>query len=143
MTQPIQAALAAIAVVVGNVSGIRQTSQPPNETQNVDPYAVVYLMNGNINMGAVGTKKGLLNIAVDVLIPKVDLARDLAALNALIDPVSLALASEVANTGQRFTNTISTFGMIQINYLPNVDYAGVPSRGYQFVMQDVKILTNL
>jgi hypothetical protein len=80
---------------------------------------------------------------VDVLAPQNDLARDLAILTPLVDLVSLALVGQVSGSGQRFGNTISTFDTLRVDYLPNVDYAGVPMRGYSFVMENVKILVSL
>lgn len=143
MTQAIEAALAQISSVVGAVSGIRQAPTYPNETQNIDPFAVTFLVDGQIHAGPIGTKRDLLNVRVDVLLPKVDLPRDLATLTPLVDTVSLALVGEVSGSGQRFGNTISTFDTLRITYLPDVDYAGVPMRGYSFVMENVKILVSL
>jgi hypothetical protein len=143
MTQAIEAAVTAIAGIVANVSGIRQAPTYPNETQNVDPFAVTYFLDGRIEAGAIGTKRNLINIRVDLLAPKNDLARDLAILTPLVDTVSLALVGQVSGTGQRFSNTISTFDTLRINYISDVDYAGVPMRGYSFTMENVKILVSL
>lgn len=143
MTQAIEAAVTQVAAVVGAVSGIRQAPTYPNETQNVDPFAVTFFLDGRIEAGAIGTKRTLVNIRVDLLIPKVDLPRDLATLTPLVDTVSLALVGEVSGTGARFANTISTFEGLRITYLADVDYAGVPMRGYSFVMENVKILVSL
>jgi hypothetical protein len=143
MSEAVELALAAIATVVSGVSGIRQAPTYPNETQNVDPFAVTYVVDGRIECGAVGTKRDLLNINVDVLIPKNDLARDLAKLTPFIDTISAALVGQVSGTGARFSSTISAFESLRIKYLGDVDYAGVPMRGYSFTMENVKILVSL
>lgn len=143
MTQPIESAITQIAAVVGAVSGIRQAPTFPNETQNVDPFAVTYFLDGQINAGPIGTKRDLINIRVDVLIPKVDLARDMATLTPLVDTVSLVLIGEVSGSGQRFGNTISTFDTLRISFMSDVDYAGVPMRGYSFTLENVKILISM
>lgn len=143
MTEAVESVLAAIATVVSGVSGIRQAPTYPNETQNVDPFAVTYVVDGRLEAGAVGTKRDLLNINVDVLIPKTDLARDLAKLTPFIDTVSAALVGQVSGTGARFGGTISAFDTLRIKYVGDVDYAGVPMRGYSFTMENVKILVSL
>jgi hypothetical protein len=143
MSEAVELAIAAIATVVSGVSGIRQAPTYPNETQNVDPFAVTYFVDGRLECGAVGTKRDLININVDLLIPKNDLARDLAILTPFIDTISAALVGQVSGTGARFNNTISTFDTLRIKYMGDVDYAGVPMRGYSFTMENVKILVSL
>lgn len=143
MTEAIESAITQIAAVVGAVSGIRQSPTFPNETQNVDPFCVTYFLDGRIEAGAIGTKRNLMNIRVDLLAPKNDLPRDLAILTPLVDTISLALVGEVSGTGDRFGNTISTFDTLRINYISDTDYAGVPMRGYSFVLENVKILVSL
>lgn len=149
MSEAVELAIAAIATVVSGVSGIRQAPTYPNETQNVDPFAVTYVVDGRLEAGAIGTKRNLLNINVDVLIPQTDLARDLAKLTPFIDTISAALVGQVSGTGGRFGNTISTFDTLRYKYIGNVQYgdsasyAGVPMRGYSFTMENVKILVSM
>ncbi len=135
--------MAAIAAVVDAVSGIRVATSEPPETMNVDPFAVVFVMRGAAEVAPLGTRKTLTDIAIDVLKVRKDLARDLSTLNPFVDTVTNALLAQVSgDTAGRFSNTISTFGRVEYQLLPAVDYAGVQMIGYRFVMKDVKILIN-
>ena len=142
MTQPFETALTQIASIIAGVSGIHQAPEHPGETMNDFPFAAIYLTTGTFGGGAVGTTKGLYNIAIDVLTNRMNLPNDLAILNPFIDTVPTALEAQISGSGQRFSNTISAFGDITIQFIPMVDYAGVKMIGYRFVMNDVKILSN-
>jgi len=143
MANEIKDMMTAVAVVVDSVSGIRTATSEPRETQNIDPFAVVFMFSGSFEVGPIGTRKSLSTIAVDVLKVRRDLPRDIATLNPFLDSVPTALISEVSDGGDRFGNTIQTFGGIKVQLLPNVDYAGVQMIGYRFTMENVKILVNL
>lgn len=143
MTQAIEAAIAAIATVVSGVSGVVQAPTYPNETQNYGPFAMTYFQNGILEGGAIGTKRGLININIDLLLQRNNLPDNLAQLTPLIDTVSLALLGEVSGSGGRFAGTISAFEKISIQLLPMVEYATVQMIGYRFTLQNVKILVNL
>ena len=140
MPQPFEKALTQIAYVISNVAGIHQAPERPGETQNDYPFAAIYLTTGNLGLGAIGTRKSLYNIAIDVLTARLDLARDLEILNPFLDTVVDALVAEVSDDGGKFENTISTFDEITMQFIPRVDYAGVQMIGYRFVMSNVKIL---
>lgn len=141
MTQAFEAALAQIMTVVSNVNGIAQAPPNPNETQNVYPFAVGYLMTGELGAGPIGTRKSLYNVAIDVLTVRMDLAKDLALLLPFIDTIKDDLLAEVSDGGGRFNNTISTFEKISILFLPKIDYAGTQMIGYRFTLNDLKILS--
>lgn len=132
-----------VADVVSRVQGIRQAPVNPSETQNIDPFAVTYLFNGRIEIGPVGTRKNLHQIAVDVFVARTDLPRNLATLHPFVDSVPFALMSEVSDGGSLFNSTIQTFGGLETTFLPSVDYGGKQMIGYRFVMEDVKVLVNL
>lgn len=138
--QPMEIVILKISEVVAGVSGIVQSQPNPKEKQNVYPFAITYPADGDIAMGATGTRKSLDNIVVEVMKSRVDLPRDLAAMVQFYDTVPAALIAEVSGNGNRFDGTISTFGNIRRQFVPGVDYAGVILIGYRFIMQDVKIL---
>lgn len=142
MTQPIEAAIYAISQVVAGVSGIVQAPNYPNETQSYGPFALTYFQNGTAEGGPIGTRRNLINISIDVLIFRDNLPAALATLTPLIDLVTFALMAEVSGSGQRFTNTISTFDKISIQLLPMVEYAGKNTIGYRFTMMNVKLLVS-
>jgi hypothetical protein len=138
----VRTALDAIVSVVSAVSGIRQTPTNPTETANVYPFAVCYVMDGQLVNGAMGTRKFLVNIAIELLTARKDLGRDMALITPYIDSISAALLAEVSDSGDRFGGTISAFGDISFELLSDVPYAGVQMIGYRFTMTNVKILEN-
>lgn len=148
MTQPIENMIAQVAVVVGTVSGLTNKAPTyPPEQINYSPFAITYLTSGNLANGPTGTRMDLMNVAIDVLIPIRILDQDLATLTPFLDTVPSKLQAEVSVTGSgqnggRFAGSIETFRNCAISYIPSVDYAGVPMRGYRFIMEDVKILVN-
>jgi hypothetical protein len=138
----VRTALNAIVSVVSAVSGIRQTPTNPTETANVYPFAVAYVMDGQLVNGAMGTRKHLVNIAIELLTARKDLARDLALITPYVDSVPSAFIAQVSDSGGRFGGTISAIGDISYELLPEVNYAGVQMIGYRFTMTNVKILEN-
>jgi hypothetical protein len=139
----ITSALTAIAAVVAGVSGIKRAPDNPMENINEYPFALIYVMDGAINIGPIGTKKSLINIAIDLLTVRRDISLDMAILTPYLDSLALALVSELSTGGDQFTNTISTFGVLRLEFLPIYPYAGAEMIGYRFVMEDVKLLLNL
>jgi len=138
----VNTALAAIVAVVADISGIRRVPSKPTETANVYPFAVAYVMDGQLVNGAIGSRKHLVNIAIELLTARKDLARDMALISPYIDTISSALLAEVSDSGDRFGNTISAFEGINYELLPEVNYAGVQMIGYRFTLTNVKILEN-
>lgn len=143
MSEAIENAVTQIAAVVAGVSGIRAAPTYPRETENVDPFAVTYVTNGTLTAAPIGNRKTLFDVAIDMLIPRTDLARDMARILPYVDTIPAALMGEVSGTGDKFTSTIETFRAIDFEFLPAVDYAGVQHIGYRFILRDVKILVNL
>jgi len=136
-------AVAAIAAVVDGVSGVTLAPTYPRETMNESPFAVTYVITGEIDIGPIGTRKSLLSIAIDLLIPRRDIALDMETLLPFVDSIPNALLSEVSTGGDVFSGTIDTFGFISVEFIPSMDYGGVQHIGYNFVMNEVKILTSL
>ena len=136
-------AVTAVAAVVGGVSGISSAPTYPFETMNESPFAVTYPMNGGINIGPVGSRKNLLNIAIDVLIPRRDLAADLEVLEPFLDTIPAALLAELSYSGDIFSAAIDTLESIAFEFLPEMNYGGVQMIGYRFILQNVKLLVSV
>ena len=142
MAQPLEAACLAIAAVVRNhVTAIRQVHDYTPDNPNAYPMAVVYPLSGNRGVYTIGNQRALHDITIDVLEPQQQstLARFMASFIPLVDLVSDALLSEI--TGGRFGNTIETFDRVDYSFIPRIDYAADPMRGYRFVVRGVKILS--
>lgn len=131
-----------IMTVISNVPGVNQAPINANDTQNIFPFAIGYLSTGELGVGPIGTRKSLYNVTIDLLTKTNNLSADLELLDPFVDSIPLALLQEVSDNGDKFSNTISTFDRINIQYIPLVDYSGVSCRGYRFIMVNVKILSN-
>lgn len=143
MTAKVDAACIQIATVIRSVSGIRQVHDYAPDNPNAFPVAVVYPALGNFGNYAIGTQRGLHDITIDVLEPQQQqqLQRFMAAFIPFVDSVPAALLAQMAGTGGRFSNTIETFDRVDYSFLPRIDYAADPMRGYRFIMRGVKILS--
>ena len=69
-------------------------------------------------------------------------------LKPLIDAVSMAMIRQVSydsdgDPGQAFNNSVETFARISYTWIPLIDYGGVPVVGFRFLLEQVKIHTNL
>lgn len=143
MAEKLDSALIQIAAVVRTVAGIRQTHDYPPDNPNAYPLAVIYPGSGNFDNYALGTRRGLHAVTIDILEPQQlrPLATFMASFTPFVDTVPAALLAEIADTGDRFSGTIETFERVEYSFIPRIDYAADPMRGYRFVMRGVKILT--
>lgn len=150
MSQPAESAISEIVNVLRTVDGIKNVPLNPPTVMSYDTFGLVYPSTGRFTTGAPsGTKRGLHNIAIDVLTTNIDMARTFARMKPFIDTVSMALAREISydsngNPGDQFNNTIETFDDLDYSWVPvGTDYGGVQVTGLHFIMTDVKILVPL
>lgn len=146
MTIEVSNMLAGVATVIDTVPGLRVATSLPPETMPSDPAAIVFLIEGNFPLEPLGSRMSLTDIAIDTLVRRNDLPRNLAVLNPFLDAIPYRLQLEISDQpgyGGKFGNTMQTFGQITVTLLPNVDYSGVQMIGYRFVMEECKILVNL
>lgn len=142
MTQPLQDALIEIAAVVANIPGIKSAYPYPQEQQNEYPFVSIYVTSGNKAMGAIGTRKSLSNINLDLTTNRLNLAADMEILIPFLDTLPAALEAEISGTGARFNGTISTFEQVNYLFVPALEYSKIPCIAYRFTMTNVKILSN-
>ena len=140
----LNSACLAVASVVRNVSGIRQGFDYPPDNPNAFPLSVVYPLTGTHEAAPIGTRRGLHSITIDVLEPQQSetLDRFFARFIPFVDSVPAALLAEIYIGGGRFAGTVDTFESVTHTFIPVVNYAAEPMRGYRFTMNNVKILTN-
>ena len=143
MTKTHATAIAAIAAVVESVSGITSAPTYPHEQMNESPFAVTYVISSEMDIGPIGTRKSLSNIAIDVLVIRRDIALDMEILTPFLDSVPAALLAEVSTGGDIFSATIDTFESLSTEFIPQIDYGSVQMIGYRFTMNNVKILVAL
>jgi hypothetical protein len=143
MPEALETCISEIVSVIRGVSGIQNVPLNPPSVMSYATFGLVYPSSGTFGIGPIGTNRGLHSIAIDILTKDVDIARSMAKLKPLVDPVANALIAEVSVGGDQFNNSISTFGSLSYNWIPLTDYGGVPVLGWHFLMNDVKILVNL
>ena len=139
----VTAALTAIAATVAGVSGVKTAPANPQENINEYPFALVYAMEGVQNIGPIGARKVLFNVAIDLLTIRRDISIDMAILTPFLDSIPGALSGEIHTSGDLFSGTIQTFENVRFEFLPAYPYAGADMIGYRFVMENIKILVDL
>lgn len=134
MTERIESACSAIVTILSGISAFQHVPIDPPDTISVSTFAIVYPKDGTIDNGVVGGKKSLHNISIDALTKRGDQAQDLARMKPFLDTVPAALLADPT-----LTNTVQTFASISYELItPN--YSGIEMIGYQFTINDVKIL---
>ncbi len=138
MTEPLQNLCIEIETVLDGIASIRKVKA--SNTAAGWPVAFAFPASGTFDAGPIGTRKGLHDISIWVLTPKGDITRDNDILRPLVDEVPAAMLAQMTENGARFNGALSTFGGVRYQAL-SVQYAGVDCRGYEFVLQQCKILT--
>jgi len=147
--EPTEGVISNLVTVLRTVQGIDNVPLNPLSVMSYTTFGLVYPFTGNFNFGSpAGTKRGLHNIAIDILTKDIDIARTFSKMKPFIDTVALKLGRQVSydsdgNPGQRFNNTIDAFDGLDYSWIPSSDYGGVLVTGLHFVMSGVKILTSL
>jgi hypothetical protein len=147
--EPAEGAISQVVTVLRTVSGIDSVPLNPPTVMSYKTFGLVYPFTGNFNFGSpTGTKRGLHNIAIDILTTNMDFARTMSLMKPFIDTVALELGRQISydsdsNPGQKFNNTIDTFSGLDYSWIASADYGGVLVTGLHFIMTDVKILTSL
>lgn len=139
MPQTIAAAVPAIATVAKNA--ISASGGVPQEVANEYPFLVVSLFDGQLGSPGNDWTEDVVNIAIDVLVPRAwDIGVSLPLLLGYVDTLKAALWTQVAtDPGLHFSNTIDTFTNIAVAYLPFNPWSAVDMIGYRFVLEGVKI----
>ena len=140
--QTIESCIPEIAFVVTHVNGINGAQSTPRENESSYPFAMVYLLDGEVMNDVTQGIIDLHNIAVDLLVPRIwDLADSLPMLHPILDNLKNALWSEVAtSSGSHFNTSIDTFSNLRIQFLPEYPYAGTDLIGYRLIMEGVKLM---
>ena len=145
MTQTITNAIVEIAEVVAGTTGIKAPQANPRENASEYPFAMVYLLEGDVGSESEGWIVDLHNFAIDILVPREwDLAVSLPLFHPILDTLKVVLFQEVAKTGGgAFNGSIDTFSSLRIMFLPEYNYAGIDMIGYRVMMEQVKLVGTL
>ncbi len=122
-----------VEAVVRGVEGIHVVHDYPPDQLNAWPAVVAYAARGYQETRDYGLGPSFHDVAVEVHIPRKDLARDMATLLPLITTIPAALADDLE---------LNPFygAMARISYtLFQENYGGVETRGYRFVIEKVKL----
>jgi len=141
MAEAAESAISEIINVLRTVSGIENVPLNPPSVMSYATFGLVYPFSGSY-------KRGMHNIAIDILTKEIDIARSIERMKPLIDTVSMAFGREISydsdgSPGDQFNNTIETFSTLDYSWIPQTDYAGIQVIGLHFVMNNTKILVNL
>lgn len=127
-------AIKGVQDIVGAVSGIRAAPDEPPANMSMFPFAVAYASEGEWEMGAIGTDKGLHQIVVEVHVtPNTNLARSIATAMPYGDLVGLALLADPTLGG-----AASTFGGVRYKF-GVMRYGGKETMGWRFFLEGVKV----
>jgi hypothetical protein len=139
MPQTLTACAPAIASVV--TTAISASGGVPQEAANEYPFVVVSLFDGMLTSPGNDWTEDLVNIAIDVLVPRAwDIGVSMPLLLGYVDTLKVALWTQVATApGLHFDNTIDTFANIAVAYLPFNPWSNVDMIGYRLVLEGVKL----
>ncbi|MBU2177567.1 MAG: hypothetical protein KJ556_20945 [Gammaproteobacteria bacterium] len=130
--------LKAIADIIGRVEGINQAPEYMTDKTLSGVYAMPYAVSGTGRQEPINVLKGLHDIGLYVIMPRVDLVSCLKRLLPLYEPVMAALENNPT-----LLDTCSTFGDITytFGYAINVGTPAAPAYvvGWNFTVQNVKI----
>ena len=143
MTQQIDTACTAIAAVVASVSGVNAAPATPQDNINERVFALTYPMSAELDIGPLGTRGELWNVASDLLTPHSNTSQNLSALIPILVLVLTALNSEMVSGGDFFGGAIDTTATIRVEFLPFYPYSGVDCIGYRVTLEGVKLMVNL
>lgn len=147
--QIVDSAIAEIINVLRTVDGIENVPLNPPSVMSYAIFGLVYPGNGSYAANPIGTKRGLHNISVDVIMKEIDFAVCMKRLKPLIDSTALVLLREVSydsdgNAGNQFNHSIETFEGLDYSWIPSgTDYAGIQVTGLHFTMNNAKLMVNL
>jgi len=143
LTQQIDTACTAIAAVVASVSGVNAAPSTPQDNINERVFALTYPMSAELDIGPIGTRGELWNVAVDLLTPHSNTAQNLSALVPILVLVLTALNSEMVSGGDFFGGAIDTTATLRVEFLPFYVYSSVDCIGYRVTLEGVKLMVNL
>src|ERR1043165_1983098 len=138
MTQNFTTLVSEVAEVVAGISGI--TAAPANPAENIGRgvFALTYLMTSTTEISETGTMMHLATVAVDILRPRTDLDRDIAALLPIVDLVDTALITEITTVSAFFDGAADTYGILRWEFVPSYQYSGIECVCYRAMLEDVK-----
>jgi hypothetical protein len=130
-----------IAQIVRGISGIREAPDYPPEQMADFPFAVVYPGDGrhmgHALAGAVGLKKWVGSVIVEIHVGRRDLPSTVASLLDFADSVPNALLADPTLGGK-----CDTFGEIKQSF-GELGWGDTPTIGFRFVISDIKIVSDL
>ena len=132
----LQDAIDRIAVLVGAVPGVRVAyNYPPSQIPSSGIYAIIYPYTGRWDFNTTLEKKGMHELAVDVLTPHKDTAYALKVLSPMIDAIPNAIMADLT-----LNSTVDKFDSLRYEQI-TLDWAGTPYIGFRFYVEGVKIRT--
>lgn len=130
-------AVKGLAAIVRAVSGVRAAPDYPPDQMSEYPFAVTMARAGRFDFGVAGESKGLHDLVVQLHIARKDLPVDVQAAMGYSDSVPLAIMGDVTLGGN-----VSTFQRISYEF-GEMEYAGVQTVGFRWVIEGCKLRSNI
>ena len=138
-----QQVIDAIQADIGALTGMRGAPHEAPEAINAYPFCVAYVESGRSWSDIPGAQIILCNIRLDLHVARKDMPRDIARAMPWLATILNALHKPMAtNTGDRFDSTVDAMGEISFTF-GALDYGTNETIGFSFLIQDVKIQTNI
>lgn len=124
-----------IMAQVAEIDGIRSVYECPPEEVGPTPVAVAYPESGMTTTEFHNEKLDLVSVVVEVMVPRNDLAKDVAKVVAFHDSVLNALVKD-----PKFDGAADTFDYIEWTFGP-LAWGEIEMVGYKFIIRGIKIRT--
>jgi hypothetical protein len=129
----------ALPYVDGAVGGLRAVYAYAPDQANAFPLAVIYPFSGTWSHDTPETKMGLHTIAIDIHVPRKDLARDMDKLYPFCESIPNAII--VAWVAEEL-GAMDAFDMITYQF-SSFGYGGTDTIGWRFLITEVKMRSDL
>lgn len=128
-----------IAEVIGNIDGIRKSADRIPENLPSAPFVAAHLDKGSYVMGPAGMTTALHDLMIEVHVIRRDLTRDYDTLEALCDPICIALQSRLKDSEWENLQTFRGISYI----LEPAEYGDKATLALFITLHEVKIQTAL
>lgn len=135
MTTTIQDVIEAINdLLIAGVPGLLTAYDYPPDVIPDELTVITYYGGGTAELISFGIARQLFSVTCDVHVFRKDLPRDVHLLMDNLDDIRDALTSDAT-----LSNTVSTFGRLEISAPIPSDYNGMQTLVMRFILRDIKI----
>ncbi len=139
----IQDVIDRMAAVIETVSGIKGASAYlPEALPSVDNWVVIYPGDTQFEGGnPAGSMTALYNVIIEIHTPRGVLPHSIKSIMDYFDAIPLAIFDDLFST--LLNTTVSTIGVITSTGLISMNYAGIDTIGFRYVVTGVKLQSEI